>query len=80
MTIEHPAVKRNVSTPEWKSVIKFLVAVKCKLCEICRRMCDVYRKACFILRNVLKWAKHGFATVSKNSAWSRNILIIRCYQ
>ena len=32
---------------EKKSVIKFLVAENCKLCEIYRRMCDAYREACF---------------------------------
>ena len=30
-----------------KSVIKFLEAVKCKPCEIYRRICDVHREACF---------------------------------
>ena len=46
---------------EQKSVIKFLVAEKCKPCEIYRRMCDVYRKACFSQKNVYERAKHGFA-------------------
>ena len=30
-----------------KSVIKFLIAEKCKLCEVYRSMCDIYGEACF---------------------------------
>ena len=33
------------------SVINFLVAKKCKPCEICRKTCDVYREACFSPKN-----------------------------
>ena len=32
---------------EQRSLIKFLVANKCKPCEIYRRICDGYGKACF---------------------------------
>ena len=35
------------SKVEQKSVMKLLVAEKCKTCEIYRRMCDVYEEACF---------------------------------
>ena len=27
-------------------------------------MCDVYGETCFSQKNVYKWAKHGFATMS----------------
>ena len=43
-----------------ESVMKFLVAEKCKPCEIYRRMCDVYDEACFSHENVYSWARHGF--------------------
>ena len=36
---------------EQRSVIKLLVAEKCKPYEIYRRICDVYGKTCF---NILK--------------------------
>ena len=39
--------KSECSRLEQRSVIKFLVADKCKPCEIYRRMCDVYWEACF---------------------------------
>ena len=32
---------------EQRSVIKFFLTKKCKLCVIYRKMCDVYREACF---------------------------------
>ena len=48
---------------ELRSDIKFLVAEKCKPCEIYTRMCDVYGKACFSQEN-FKWTKNGFATTS----------------
>ena len=38
---------------EQRSVIKFLVVVKCKPCEIYRRMCDVYREAGLSQKKVL---------------------------
>ena len=46
-----------------RSVIKFMVAEKCKPCEIYRRMCDEYGEACFSQRNIYKLAKHGIATM-----------------
>ena len=39
---------------EQSSVIKYLLAKKCKPCEIYRRMCDVYGEACFSKKNVYK--------------------------
>ena len=50
---------------EQRSVIKYLLAEKCKACEIYRRMCDVYGEACFSQRNFSKWATHGFATTNR---------------
>ena len=44
----------NRSTSGLKSVIKSLVAEKCKPCEIYRRMCDVYRQAYFNSENVYR--------------------------
>ena len=41
------ANQRNSSTIGQGSVIKSLVAEKCKSCEIYPRMCDAYREACF---------------------------------
>ena len=32
---------------EQRSVVKSLLAKKCKVCEIYGKMCDVYRKRCF---------------------------------
>ena len=49
---------------EQKSVFKFLLAEKCKPCEIYRRMCDVYGEAYFSKDNVFKWAKHKFFIMS----------------
>ena len=49
---------------EQRSVIKFLVAEKCKPCEIYRRLCDVYETASFSQKNVYKWTKHKFATTT----------------
>ena len=59
---------KQCSRLKQKSVIKFLLAEKCKPCEIHRRMYDVYREACFIQKNVYKWAKHEFATMSKRKS------------
>ena len=58
---------------EQRSVIKYLLAEKCKQCEIYRRMCNVYREACFSQNFFYKSAKHGFTTTSlnqKDSPWS----------
>ena len=57
---------------EQRSVIKFLLAEKCKLCEIYRTMYHVYGLACFSQSNVYKWVKHGFITTNlsqKDSPW-----------
>ena len=39
---------------EQRSVTKFLVAEKCKQCEIYRRMCDVYEDACLNQKDIYK--------------------------
>ena len=39
---------------EQRSVVKFLVAEKCKLGEFFRRMCDVDRETCFSQQNSLQ--------------------------
>ena len=41
---------------EQRSVIQFLLAEKCKPCEINRRM-YMYKEACFSENKVYKWAK-----------------------
>ena len=55
----------NQSDPRLKSslFIKFLVAEKCKPCEICRRMCNVNREASFSQKDIYKWVEHGFDTM-----------------
>ena len=40
----------------------FLVAQKCKPCDIYRKMCNGCGKECFSQKNAYKRAKHGFAT------------------
>ena len=50
---------------EQRSVMKYLLAEKCKPCEIYRRMYDVYGEECFSKKNVDKWVKHGFATTNR---------------
>ena len=48
-----PLFKMATNQTECSSaVIKFLVAEKCKLCEIYRRMCDMYGDAYFTKKNV----------------------------
>ena len=52
-----PIQNGGKSRLEQKSVIKFLVAEKCKPCEIYKRICDKYREECFskkMLTNKLK--------------------------
>ena len=49
---------------EQRFAMKFLIAEKCKLCEIYKRIYDVYEKTCFSTKNIHKWAKHGFVTMS----------------
>ena len=56
----HPT---EFTRPEQRSVIEFLVAEKCKPCEIYRRVYDVHEKA-YLNRNVYIWTKNGFATTS----------------
>ena len=41
------AIIKKCSRLEQRSVIKFLVAEKCKQCEVYRRMCNVYGEAYF---------------------------------
>ncbi len=47
---------------EQRSFIKYLLAEKCKPCEIYRRVFDVFREECFSQKNLYTWAKQGFAT------------------
>ena len=44
--------KSEYSNLKQSSVIKFLVAEKCKPCEIYRKMCDVYTEAGFSQKNM----------------------------
>ena len=54
-----------VSSPVWweaatniqRSVIKFLVVVKCKPCEIYKRMYHAYRETCFSQEMFTNWLK-----------------------
>ena len=54
---------------EQRSFIKYLLAEKCKLCEIYRRMCEGYREACFSQKKLYKWDKHGFATINRTEVF-----------
>ena len=60
------ANQTKCSRLEQKSVIKPLLAEKYKPSEVYKRICNVYRKACLSKKNVYKWAKHGFATISQS--------------
>ena len=53
------ATQTERSWLEQRSVIKFLVAEKRKLCDIFGRMCDMLEEVCFSLKDVSKWAKNG---------------------
>ena len=44
---------------EQRSFIKYLLAEKCKLCEIYQRMCEGYREACFSQKKIYKWLNMG---------------------
>ena len=71
--------KSECSRFEQRSVIKFLVAEKCKTFEIYRRMCYVYGETCSSQKNLYKWAKYRFATTNlnqKDSSWNRNTLTL----
>ena len=49
----------------WTEVChQFLMAEKCKPCEINRKMCDVYGEACFNQNNVYKKAKYRVTITS----------------
>ena len=66
---------KSVSTRlEQRSVIKSLVADKCKPYDIFRRMSDMYREVCFSQKKLYLWARYGFATMSlsRDSLWSGN--------
>ena len=39
---------------EQRSFIKYLLAEKCKRCEIYQRMCEGYREACFSQKKTLQ--------------------------
>ena len=71
---KHAFVKKMLTTGlnmglplqiEQRSVIKYLLAEKCKPCEIYRRMYDVYGEECFSQENADKWVKHGFTTTNR---------------
>ena len=65
---------------EQESLIKYLVAEKCKQCEIYERMFDVYEAACFTPNIVRKSSKHGRPTTrlrQKDSSWSGNTVTFR---
>ena len=51
------ANQTKCSRLEQRFVIKFLLAEKCKPCEIYGRKCDVYGEAYFSRKNVYKWDK-----------------------
>ena len=70
------ANQTECSRHEQRSVIKFLLAEKCKQYELYRRMCDVYGEACFRKKYVYKWAKHGFTTVSSSQSIIHGIEIL----
>ena len=55
---------------EQRSVIKSLVAEKCKPCEICKRMCDVYREEYFSPKNFTNWLNIGLPL----QAWVKKIV------
>ena len=55
--------KTECSKLEQRSVIKFLVAEKCKPYEIYKSM-YVYSEEYFSRKNVYKWVKYVFATKS----------------
>ena len=48
------------------SVLKFLMAEKCKSYGIYRKICHVYDKACFSQKSFYKLTKRGFVTTSLN--------------
>ena len=70
--------QKKCSRLEQRSVIIFLMAEKCKQCKIYRKMCDMCtKKHVLVKKNIYKWAKYEFATISwswKNSPWSGNKL------
>ena len=71
------ANQTEYSRLEQRSLMKFLVAEKCKPYEIYKRICDVYGEACFNQINVYQWIKHGFVTmnlIQKDSPQSGNML------
>ena len=71
------ANQTEYSRLEQRSLMKFLVAEKCKPYEIYKRIYDVYGEACFNQINVYQWIKHGFVTmnlIQKDSPQSGNML------
>ena len=58
------ANQKEFSWLEQRSVMKVLLAEKCKPCEIYRKMCDVYKEACFGEKIVFEWVEKGFASTS----------------
>ena len=73
-------VSQSAPRLEQRSVIKLLVAEKCKSWDIYRRIPDVYRKACSGKKKVYIWAKHRIDTTSssrKDCPRSGNSLTLR---
>ena len=63
---------------EQRSIIKFLVADKCKQCQISKE-CEMYTEKHVLVKNIYKWAKHGFVTTSqsqKDHPWNGNTLTL----
>ena len=54
---------------EQRSFFKYLLAEKCKLCEIYRRIFNGYRETCFSQKNLYEWAKHGLATTNRTEVF-----------
>ena len=50
---------KQLSRLELRSVNKFLIVVKSKPCELCRRMCDMYRQVYFSQKMVTNWLNTG---------------------
>ena len=63
--------KTECSRLEQRSVIKFSVAEKCKLCEIYWRMCDAYREAYFSQKRFRNCLNMGLP----QRTWSENALV-----
>ena len=74
-------VVNQCSKLEQRSVIKFLVAEKCKPCESYWRMYNVNREAYFSQKKSLQWSKYGFVIImslnQKDNPWSWNKVTLK---